>query len=278
MNNKFSLEHEWIDIRLAMNCNNQLIQVREPQEIKKQTLKDFIEEQDGSFTIDNQKDHDFQNELKKMTDFHCSYNLQRIQNYKDKKDNSITQISESYNQSNILPQQIKQNKQQIQTFGDKKLFLNVKGEGFQEFKLRSIKFKLQCPSCQIFLPTKNYNKLNSNILEFQADCKKCLQQMNIHFQKHIEQLSENPSQWFLGQIKTSNNVEFQLNSIEVTAICKCLSQSSRLPYLLVSFEQKEKIISQNQRLKCLLTDQSRQLCHGCVQELKFQPAWLIIKS
>ncbi|CAD8051406.1 unnamed protein product [Paramecium sonneborni] len=267
---------EWKETQFAMNSHKQLIQVKEPFIIKKYGLGFIDQDQkyEGKITIDNKKDHDFQNELKKMTDLNSSKNQLKIQSQKDRKDTSITQISESNIQSLILPREIKQNKLQIQNFGDKKLYLIIKGEGFSEFRIRSIQIKLSCISCKEFLPA-NHNKFNSDILQFQTDCKKCSQQMSIDFYKNIQQNPENPSIWQIGSIKTYKNVEFQVNFIEVLTICKCLSQSSRIPYLLISFEKKT---SQNQRLKCLLTDQIRQLCHGCVQELKFQPEWLIIKQ
>ncbi|CAD8143863.1 unnamed protein product [Paramecium pentaurelia] len=281
MNQQFTYYLEWEETKLAMNANNKLELVTEPLIIQKQVLTDDDQIIEGSLTIDNKKDHDFQNEFKKMINNNYPSNKKSIKyhsNQKDRIEKSITQISSSIISQDILPNEIKQNKQDIQNFGDKKLFLIIKGEGFLEFRIRSISFKLQCPQCKEYF-TSFINKIQLNIIQFQSDCKKCQQQMNIVYQKQIQQQqSINLSQWLIGSIKIYGNIQWQLNAIKVSVICKCLSNNSRLPYLVFSFEKTKKIISQTERQKCQIIDQTRQLCHGCVQELKFQPEWLIIKQ
>ncbi|CAD8054194.1 unnamed protein product [Paramecium primaurelia] len=287
MNSRVPEILEWEETKLAMNAHNQMEQIKEPVTFKKKGLVlDQEQEIYGLLTIDNKKEQEFKVELQKMivqnTQPQNHYLVKKQDNQKDRIEYSQQQITESIITTDILPQEITQNRQQFQHFGDKKLFLIIKGEGFKEFRIRSICFKLKCPSCKECLPCSAFKQQQQNIYKFQSNCKKCSLSMSIAYQKYIQlqqsEKSESLTQWIIGSIKNYENIEWQLCAIQAQAICKCLKNSSALPFIQYSLEKTKQIVTQNKRQKFLIIDQNRLFCHGCAQELQFLPEFLIIKD
>ncbi|CAD8134589.1 unnamed protein product [Paramecium octaurelia] len=272
---------EWEETKLAMNAQNQMEQVNEVSKVKQVMVKVVqIEKNNGELVIDNKKAQDFQDELKKMinqnTYLQNNQQNQRQDNQRERVDCVSMEVMDKSNQSEILPKQIKQNKEEIYNQGDQRIQLSIKGEGFSEFKIRSICFKLKCPSCQEYLSSSPPQKQQSQIYKFQSDCKKCSTQMSVKYHNYIDQLPEK-NQWLIGSITNSENFEWQLLAIQAQATCNCRSTQSRLPFIEYTLEKNKQLAPQTKRQKFQTTDQNRYFCHGCAQELKFQPEFLIIK-
>ncbi|CAK71342.1 unnamed protein product (macronuclear) [Paramecium tetraurelia] len=272
---------EWEETKLAMNAQNKMEQVNKVSKVKQIGVKVVqVEGNYGELVINNKKDQDFNDELKKMinqnTQLQNNHQNQRQDIQKDRGDCASLQVMDRSNQSDILPIQIKQNKEEIYSQGDQRIQLSIKGEGFSEFRIRSICFKLKCPSCLEYFSSSPPKKQQQNIYQFQSECKKCSKQMSIIYHNYIQQLPEK-TQWLIGSIKSCEKVEWQLLAIQAQATCKCMSLKSQLPSIEYTLEKNKQVAPQPKRQKFQITDQNRYLCHGCAQELKFQPEFLIIK-